>query len=151
MEQILAITLISFATISILLVPFINFLYKLKLLRQKQKTRDMFEVRTPIFDRLHAHKVGTPVGGGALVIFVVTILYLTMVTLFPYIGITRTAVYPYKSEVQILLFTFISFGALGLYDDIRKTFGLRKTKFWGIRFRYKFILQWETAVRVIPM
>lgn len=146
MEQILGVTLISFAAISILLVPFVNFLYKLKLLRQKQKTRDLFEVRTPIFDRLHAHKVGTPVGGGALVIFVVTVLYLIMATLFPYIGITRTAVYPYKMEVQILLFTFISFGALGLYDDIRKTFGLKKAKFWGIRFRYKFIIQWALAI-----
>ena len=32
----------------------------------------------------------------------------------------------YKKEVQILLFTFISFGMLGLYDDIRKTFGFKK-------------------------
>jgi len=151
MEQILGITLISFATISILLVPFINFLYKLKLLRQNQKTRDLFEVRTPIFDRLHAHKVGTPVGGGALVIFVVTVLYLIMATLFPYVGITRTAVYPYKIEVEILLFTFLSFGALGLYDDIRKTFGLKRAKFWGIRFRYKFLIQWGLALFIASL
>ncbi len=148
MEQILGITIVSFAVISVLLVPFINFLYKLKLLRQKQRTRDLFEVRTPIFDRLHAHKVGTPLGGGALVIFVVAVLYLLLISLFPYLGVERTAIYPYKQEVQILLFTFLSFGALGLYDDIRKTFGLKKANFWGIRFRYKFLIQWILALGI---
>ena len=39
------------------------------------------------------------------------------------------------------MFTFISFGLLGLYDDLRKTFGFKRTKFWGLRFRHKFIAQ----------
>ncbi len=151
MVQILGLLLLSFFVISILLVPFINVLYKIKFQRQKQTTRDIFEVRTPIFDKLHAHKIGTPVGGGALVIFVVTLLYLLVINLNPALGIERTAVYPYKKEIQILLFTFIAFGILGAYDDLRKTFGFRNTNFWGLRFRYKFFLQWLLAFAVAAM
>ena len=33
-----------------------------------------------------------------------------------------TSVFPLGSEIKILLFTFVSFGVLGLYDDIKKTF-----------------------------
>lgn len=137
--------ILSFVTISILLVPFINVLYRIKFLRQKQVTRDIFEVRTPIFDKLHSHKVGTPVGGGALIIFAVSILYILISYMLPQLGYVQTSVYEYKKEVQILLLTFISFGVLGLYDDIRKTFGLKRAKFWGLRFRHKFILQWLLA------
>ena len=133
MTQILGVILLSFATISVLLVPAINYLYKLKFLRRLQKTRDVFHVPTPIFDRLHSHKAGTPVGGGALIIFVVTVLYLALITLFPRIGFERTAVYPYKKEVQILLFTFISFG---------------RKSIWGLRFRHKFIVQWLLAFAI---
>lgn len=148
MVQILGLVLLSFFAVSILSVPFINLLYKIKLQRQKQKTKDIFEARTLIFDRLHAHKAGTPVGGGALIIFAVTLLYLLVISAMPYLGIKNTSVYPFDKEVQIVLFTFISFGALGLYDDIRKTFGFKGTNFWGIRFRYKFLFQWVLALVV---
>lgn len=137
--------ILSFITISVLLVPFINILYRIKFLRQKQVTRDIFEVKTPIFDKLHSHKVGTPVGGGALIIFVVSVLYVLISFMLPQLGFTQTSVYEYKKEVQILLLTFISFGFLGLYDDIRKTFGFKRAKIWGLRFRHKFILQWILA------
>lgn len=151
MVQILGFILLSFLAISFLLVPCINLLYKYKWLRQVQKTRDPMALRTPIFDKLHGHKVGTPVGGGALVILVVTILYLSIVEIFPHFGIERTAVYPYKKEVQILLFTFISFGALGMYDDIRKIFGLKRASFWGLRFRHKFLIQWILALIIASL
>jgi len=146
MSQILGLVILSFFVISILLVPFINILYRIKFQRQQQKTKDIFEVRTPIFDRLHAHKTGTPVGGGALIIFVVTGLYLLLSSMSVFFGIERTSVYPYKKEVDILLFTFLSFGILGLYDDIRKTFGFKKTSFWGLRVRYKLLIQWILAL-----
>lgn len=141
MTQILGLILLSFFVVSILLVPFINLLYKIKFQRQRQKTVDPFEIRTPIFDKLHAHKIGTPLGGGALIIAVVSILYLAIVNLTPLLGIERTAIYPLKKEINILLFTFISFGILGAYDDLRKTLGFKKTKFWGLRARYKLIVQ----------
>ncbi len=151
MVQILGLLILSFLTISVLLVPFINILYRIKFQRQQQKTKDPFEVRTPIFDRLHGHKVGTPVGGGALVILVVTALYLLIVTFAPNFGIERTAVYPYKSEVQILLFTFLSFGILGAYDDLKKTFNIKKNKFWGMRLRHKFIIQCILAALIASL
>lgn len=143
--------LFSFFVISILLVPYINLLYQIKFQRQKQKTRDIFEERTPIFDKLHDHKKGTPLGGGALIIFVVSVIFLAVTNLSPILGIERTSLYPFQKEVQILLFTFLSFGLLGLYDDARKTFGFNKSKFWGLRFRYKFILQWLLAILVSVM
>ncbi len=141
MNSILALIIIAFFALSILLVPFINLLYRIKFQRQKQFTKDMFEARTPIFDKLHGHKAGTPVGGGALIIFVVTVLYLGIMTVAPLFGIEITSIYPYKKEVQVILFTFISFGILGLYDDIRKTFGFKKAQFWGLRARYKLVFQ----------
>ncbi|MCR4324955.1 MAG: phospho-N-acetylmuramoyl-pentapeptide-transferase [Candidatus Curtissbacteria bacterium] len=148
MAQILALILISFFAISILLVPFINLLYRIKFQRQDQKTRDMFEARTPIFDKLHRHKAGTPMGGGALIILVVTALYLLVVSSIEFFGIERTSLYPYEKEVTVLLFTFISFGLIGLYDDIRKTFGFERSKFWGLRFRHKILLQGILALAV---
>lgn len=151
MLQILGFCLLSFFTISVLLVPFINGLYRVKFLRRVQKTRDPFQTRTPIFDKLHDHKVGTPVGGGALVILVVCVLYLLIMNLSQFFGVQRVSAYPYKKEIEILLFTFISFGLLGLYDDIRKTFGLKKASFWGMRLRHKFIAQWVLALIVASL
>lgn len=151
MDKIIGLILLSFFTISVLLVPFINLLYRIKFQRQKQKTRDLFLVRTPIFDRLHAHKAGTPVGGGALIIFVVSVLYLIIVNIWPYLGFERTFTYPFKKEVQVLMFTFISFGLLGLYDDLRKTFGFQKIKFWGLRFRHKLIAQAILATAIASL
>lgn len=151
MVQILALVLLSFFAVSILLVPFINLLYKIKFTRQKQKTRDMFEARAVIFDQLHAHKQGTPVGGGALIIVVVTVLYLAVNYLAPLFGIPRTSIYPFKQEVNVILVTFLSFGLLGLYDDLRKTFGFKRVKFWGLRFRVKFIAQWALALVISSM
>lgn len=144
MQFIFGLILLSFFTISLLLVPFINFLYKIKLHRMPQKTVDIFERRTPIFDRLHAHKVGTPVGGGLLVIFVVSFLTIVLIFWQNFTGLGISSIYPFEKEIFVLLFTFIGFGILGLYDDVRKTFGL-KTKFWGLKFGHKFILQWILA------
>ena len=81
MALLLGLLIFSFVTTSISLVPFINLLYKLRFTRKAQKTKDAFNRRTPIFDKLHAHKQGTPVGGGLLVITVVTLLFFL---LFPY-------------------------------------------------------------------
>lgn len=141
MQLLLFLLLVSFLTISVLLVPFINLLYKVKFQRQKQITKDIFEVKTPIFDKLHSWKTGTPVGGGLLVILVVTVLFGALLFLRIIQGSQITSLYPVEKEIFILLFTFLSFGALGLYDDLRKTFGLARVDFWGLRFRYKLLIQ----------
>src|SRR3989344_4700777 len=101
MVQILGLLMISFFAVSVLLVPYINLLYRIKFLRQRQKTKDIFEAPTPIFDRLHASKIGVPVGGGALIIVLVSVLYLLIVNIFPFLGIRQTSVYPFSKEMKI--------------------------------------------------
>lgn len=138
MAQLLGLTILSFFITGVLLVPFIDFLYKVKLQRQNQKTKDMFEQYTPLFDKYHAWKVGTPFGGGLLIIVVVSVL-----TLWAY-GIFGVQVKPW--ELFVLLFAFIGFGMLGLYDDIKKLAVGKNVTFFGLKFRYKFIIQWILAI-----
>lgn len=138
MEKIFGLSILSFFITGVLLVPFIDFLYKIKLQRQSQKTRDVFNKRTPIFDRLSEWKVGTPVGGGLLIIFVVSIL-----TLWAY-GLFNIEVKFW--EIFVLLFSFFGFGVLGFYDDLKKIFNGGTEAFFGLRFYHKFIIQWILAL-----
>lgn len=135
MAMLLGLTLLSFFITFILLIPFIDFLYKIRLRRQKQKTVDMFNKPTPVFDRLNNWKVGTPFGGGILIISIVSVL-----TLWAY-GILSIDVKVW--EVLAILFTFVSFGLLGLYDDAKKLVNAKS--FFGLRFRHKFAIQWVLA------
>lgn len=137
MAQSLGLLILSFLLTGILLIPFIDLLYRLKFRRQGQKTLDLFEKRTPIFDRLHGWKRGTPIGGGLLIIGV-TIL--TTVWSYGLLGLAGKF-----WELFVLLFACLSFGILGLYDDIKKTFGWKISGFFGLRFRYKFLIQWILA------
>mgnify|MGYP001051470670 CR=1 FL=1 len=141
MALFLGLLIFSFIFTSILVVPFINFLYKIRFLRKKQVTRDFLGRRTPIFDKFNKHKVGTPVGGGLLIIAVVAILYALLLPLINYLGAYVTFIYPIKEELNILFFSFISFGMLGLYDDFKKFFGFKQTGFFGLRLRHKFAIQ----------
>lgn len=140
MGFLLGILLFSWFLSSILYIPFIKLLYNLKFQRMHQETRDAFNKRTPIFDKFHQSKAGTPVGGGLLIILITTILFPLAILLMKYFWIPVTAVYPMAEEVKILLFTFISFGLLGLLDDAKKTF-VWNTGFFGLRLRYKLILE----------
>ena len=74
----LGLLLLAFIVTSILVVPYINLLYRLRFQRQNQQTRDFQNRRTPIFDKFHHQKVGTPVGGGLLVITSVCALFLLL-------------------------------------------------------------------------
>jgi phospho-N-acetylmuramoyl-pentapeptide-transferase len=109
-------------------VPFINLLFRLKFQRQKE-----VHVLSPIFTKLHAWKVGTPNSGGVLIILVTVILG----AIFTQVPLDQF----YLTPVGILLIALISYGALGLYDDVRKYFGYSQTSFWGMRLRYKLGLQ----------
>jgi phospho-N-acetylmuramoyl-pentapeptide-transferase len=137
----LGLLLFSFLTTSILVVPFINLLYKLKFQRQKQKTLDFQNQRTPIFDKFHRQKSGTPVGGGLLIIFAVTVLFLSLFPLIKFSNIFISSNYRIDSEIAVIFFTFIGFALLGLYDDVLKFFGFQKTGFFGLRMIHKLILQ----------
>lgn len=148
MQLLLGVVLFSWLMHSMLFIPFIQLLYHLKLRRLDQVTRDMFNKRTPLFDKFHHHKAGTPVGGGLLIIALTTILLPILLLLMYYFWIPITSVYPMASEVKILIFTFISFGLLGLLDDVKKTFGWVKNAFFGLRLRHKLILEIVLAILI---
>lgn len=138
METLLGLTLLSFFLSIVLFIPFIDFLYKIKLRRQHQDTRDMFNQRTPLFDKFNKWKVGTPIGGGILIVLLTSVL-----SMWSY-GILSIEVKAW--ELFVIFFSFISFGLLGLYDDAKKMTGAGKTNFFGLRFRHKFIIQWILAL-----
>lgn len=142
MALLLGLLIFSFITTSIFLVPFIDLLYKLKMTRKPQKTKDALGKRTPIFDRFHKHKAGTPVGGGFLIVVLVSLLFAFLFPLGKYFGVFITHVYPIYDEINIIFFSFLSFATLGLYDDIMKFFNFRQRGFFGLRLRHKFIIQW---------
>lgn len=136
LDQIFGFSAISLVITAILLVPFIDFLYKIKL-QKGASHKDIFNSKVRALDKLAPWKVGTPFGGGLLIIFVVTIL-----TLWAY-GLFRIEVKFW--ELFALLFTFIGFGALGFYDDVRKIFNTSRGIF-GLKFSHKFVIQWALAL-----
>lgn len=138
MSQLLGLTLLSLFITGVLIVPFIDFLYKAKLQRKLQKTVDPFNKPTPFFDKSSTWKIGTPFGGGLLIIFVVIVLFLWS------IGLLNLEISFW--EVVVLIFTFAGFGLLGLYDDLKKLGLGSKNPFFGLRLRYKFLLQWILAL-----
>lgn len=138
----LGVLLFSFSIASAAIVPFINLLYSLKFQRAKQDTRDVFGKLTPVFNLFHQKKAGIPVGGGLLVIGVVALLFALLLPLVQFFGITITSNHKnITAEVNILFFTFLSFGVLGLYDDIKKFFKLESAGFFGLRMKYKLLFE----------
>lgn len=137
MAQLLGLVLLSFFITFILYVPFIDFLYKIKLQRENQVTKDPFNKRAVFFDKFHAWKVGTPFGGGLLIILVVTVLSLWTYGIF---NINANV-----WEIIAFFIAFIGFGGLGLYDDFKKLLNGKTRTFFGLRLRYKFLAQWVFA------
>ncbi|MCB9812802.1 MAG: phospho-N-acetylmuramoyl-pentapeptide-transferase [Pseudomonadales bacterium] len=139
---ILSILILSFVVTSITIIPFIDLLYKLKFQRAKQETRDAFGALTPIFNKFHKIKAGVPVGGGFLVITVVSALFFILMPMVNYFGVDITSNYgAIKEEVNILFFTFLSFGMLGLYDDVKKFFKFEQKGLFGLRLKHKLIFE----------
>lgn len=142
----LGLVIFSFLITAILIVPFIDLLYKLKLTRRKEAPK---KGKVPLFDKLHDVKAGTPVGGGILIIAIVTILFFAVFPLASYMGVFVETAYALKKELLIIFFTFLSFGLLGLSDDLIKIFGKPKKGTLGLWFgltrKQKFIIQWILA------
>ncbi|OGY24297.1 MAG: phospho-N-acetylmuramoyl-pentapeptide-transferase [Candidatus Woykebacteria bacterium RBG_13_40_15] len=132
MVKLLGILLFSFAATFAAAVPFINLLYKLKFQRQREAQKDIFGHFTSIVNRLHGWKVGTPNAGGILII---------LVTIFFSALFYKLTKYHLNWTAYILYITLTGFGILGLYDDIRKFYGFKIAGVWGLRIRYKFLLQ----------
>ncbi|MBM4401727.1 MAG: phospho-N-acetylmuramoyl-pentapeptide-transferase [Candidatus Cloacimonetes bacterium] len=138
MYKLFGILILSALFTGILTVPFINLLYKLKFQNPKYKSKDILGRKT-LFAKLHGWKVGTPTGGGILII-ISTFLFSAIFYAVTKFSINWTAI--------ILFFTLFSFGLLGLYDDIQKFFNLKRTGLWSLHFRYKFLIQWVLALLI---
>jgi phospho-N-acetylmuramoyl-pentapeptide-transferase len=141
----LGLLIFSFLITSVLVVPFIDLLYKFKLTRRKEAPK---KGKIPLFDKLHDIKAGTPVGGGILLIVVVSVLYAFLFPFASRMGVFIRSSYNFQVELFLIFFTFISFGLLGLSDDIVKIFGRgRKGErplglSYGLTKKQKFITQW---------
>jgi phospho-N-acetylmuramoyl-pentapeptide-transferase len=142
----LGLVLFSFLITSLLVVPFIDFLYKIKFTR---KTEAPKTGKIPLFDKLHDIKAGTPVGGGFLIIVVVAILFLILFPLSAKMGVFINTAYNLRTELFVIFFTFISFGLLGLLDDYKKMLGKPTKGVFGLAFGLtrgqKFLAQWLLA------
>ena len=141
MYDYLGFLLFSFVITSLAIVPFINFLYSLNLKRRKQTTLDPLGKRTTVFDQFHNWKVGTPVGGGFLIIVIISLLYALLLPSLRRLGITFETAFDYHWESKVLFFTLLSFAAIGLYDDVLKSFHIKQRGFFGLRFRQKLFIQ----------
>ncbi len=142
----LGLVIFSFLITSVLIIPFIDLLYKLHFTRRKEAPK---HGRIPLFDKLHDKKAGTPVGGGVLIIALVTLLFAILFPLASYLGVYIQTAYDLRWELTAIFFTFISFGLLGLSDDFLKIFS-KPSKgilglWFGLRRSQKFILQWILA------
>lgn len=146
------ILLVSLILHGIVIVPFIGYLYKLKFQRANQETRDAFDKPTPIFDKFHQHKMGTPVGGGMLIVILTTFLTCFFLYAFYLFNFSMNSIYPSAVvEISIILFTFISFSFLGIYDDLNKMYNWDKKQFFGLKLRIKLILEVILALIISAM
>src|SRR3989344_3411434 len=130
MSQLLGLVLLSFITTSIFMVPFIDFLFYLK--RRFEKSSEVIKKsETPIHDRLMKGDETTPSGGGILLIIILVILSLG----YAIFNSNVDAI-----SLKILLFTLVSFGSLGLVDDIKFIVTRRKGKFLGLNRKVTLLI-----------
>lgn len=147
MANLLLVLLLSFAVTFVTAIPFINLLYKLKFQRQREMQRDIFGMVTSVVNRLHSWKVGTPNAGGILIILVSIILSAIFYKVVPGYNIV-TKISGLNWVAAVLYITLILYGLLGLYDDARKFYGFALESVWGLRLRYKFLLQAAAALLI---
>lgn len=145
MNNLLGFLLFSFTINAALIVPFINLLYSLKFQRPGRQQVDFMGTINSVFNKLHKKKVGTPVGGGLLIIVATTVLFALVMGMLRLVGADVQSVYNYRQEINVIFATFILFGLLGLYDDIIKFFG-KTTNLVGISWKFKFIVQVAIAL-----
>lgn len=146
----LGLLIFSFIITGILIIPFINLLYRLKFTRKVEAPKG--KKKASLFDVMHDWKAGTPVGGGILIIGVVSLLFLFIFPFIVYFGLPVNSAYPLSDELRIIFLTFVAFGMLGFYDDLVKFFGKPKAgqlgHIFGLPRRVKFFLQWIIALTI---
>lgn len=148
----LGLIMFSFLVTSVLVVPFIDLLYKFRLTRRKEGGAGKKE---SLFDQLHDRKVGTPIGGGVLLILVVIILFGVIFPSISRLGVFIHSAYSLRLELLVIFFTFLSFGAIGFLDDAIKTFGRPRPgtfgSYFGLTTKQKFTLQWILGLAIGAM
>jgi phospho-N-acetylmuramoyl-pentapeptide-transferase len=141
--------IVAFVITALGMVPFINFLFKLKFTRKteinefrKNASANFYKIK-----EMHAVKVGLITGGGIWLTVVVAVMFAIV---FGIIGPARgfTGGYNLLGELVVIFSTFVGFGLLGFYDDLIKIFGYKKTGFFGLRMRHKLILQIVIALAI---
>ena len=139
----LGLVIFSFTITGLLVIPFINLLYKLEFTRRKEAPK---KGKVPLFDKLHDVKAGTPVGGGILLIAIVTLFFSIIFPFASHMGVLIRSAFSFKTEFWLILFTMLSFGFLGLLDDLMKIFGKPRSgvlgRVFGISGKTKFAIQW---------
>ena len=142
----LGLIIFSFLINSILIVPFIDFLFKLKMTRKVESGKG----KKFLFDKLHDIKAGTPVGGGNFIIIMTVILFAIIFPISSKLGMFVQSAYDLRGELWVIFITFIGFGILGLMDDIVKMFGKPEKGamgMWvGMKRGPKFLLQVGVAL-----
>lgn len=142
----LGLIIFSFLINSVLIVPFIDYLYKLKMTRKKEAGKG----KKFLFDKMHDIKAGTPVGGGNFIIFMTAFLFALVFPLSSRLGMFVQSSYDLRGELWVIFITFIGFGVLGLMDDLIKIYGKSEQGamgMWvGMRRGPKFLLQVAIAL-----
>lgn len=136
MQELLGLVLISFAVTAFLIVPFIDLLFFLKKKFEKGSA-EKAESHTPIHDQLMKSDEATPSGGGILLIMVLVVISALAAWWIPLIELT---------PLKILIFTLVSFGGLGLVDDIRWLTTKRKGKLLGLGRKVLLVIQTVLAL-----
>lgn len=153
MHLYLGVVIFSFVLTMVLLVPFIGQLYKWKFTR-RDESRSLTAGDTQAYREMvakHNVKAGTPTGGGILLVCLVMGIFLALAAILGFFRVEVIAGYPVGWEVGVLFFTWVGFGFLGLYDDIIKIFRYKRTGFFGLRVRQKFIIQWAIGLGAAGM
>jgi len=150
MQLYLGIVIFAFVVTAVLVVPFINFLYRMRatVKSEMKEVRKYATAELTAIKQNQARKAGTPTGLGVLLVGVIATLF---VVLFPTLLIPRTtnalfSGFPLWRELVVVFITFTGFGLIGLYDDILKIFGFARTGVFGLRRWHKFALQWVVAI-----
>jgi len=116
--------------------PFVRLVKRYEL-TQKIRQNGLSGGVARIFQKLHAHKSGTPTMGGAVVIFSV-ILVVAISRILAYFGVTDYSILN-RGETYLPILTLVGVGILGLVDDflnIRESSAQKglsaRVKFWSL-------------------